>query len=134
MTGIFFDPQTKVFYQVITSQQSLESLLGLCGKQDKEIGHSIASTALALAILSHLKEKGGHLGGRTGQSRTERHVSMSYWSLADDRFQPCLPCACVAVLPPVIGGASDLRGFDSSERMSSSGVGRAGWGAFSGQV
>lgn len=112
--------------------------MGLCEKQDKQIGHSIASTALALAsrslVLLHLKEKGGHLGGQTGQSRTEGHVSVSYWSLADDRLQPCLPCARVAVLPPVIGGPSNLGGFDSSERMSSFGVGTAGRGAFGGQV
>lgn len=81
--------------------------MGLCGKQDEEIGHSIASTALALAILSlgllHLKEKGGHRGGQTGQNRTEGHVSVSYWSLANDRYQPRSPR--VAVLPPsVIGG------------------------------
>lgn len=80
------------------------------------------------------ERKGGHLGGQTGQNRTEGHVSVSYWSLADDRFQPCLQCADVAALPPVIGGPSDLRGFDSSERMSSYGVGRAGRRAFSGQV
>lgn len=108
------------------------------GKQDEQIGHSIASTALALASLSlvllHLKEKGGHLGGQTGQKRTEGRISISFWSLADDRLQPRLPCAHVAVLPPVIGGPSNLGGLDSSERMPSLRMGAAGRGDFRGQV
>lgn len=61
-----------MFYQVITSPQSL---LGLCEKQDRQIGHSIASTALALASLSigsltperKKEKKGGHPGEQAGQ-------------------------------------------------------------------
>lgn len=128
----------QVFHQVITSQQSLKSLLSLCGKKDKGIGHSIASTALALASLSlgllHPKEKGGHLGGQAGQNETEGQVSISYWSLADDRFQPGLPCAPVAELFHLLGGSSHLGWFDSSERMSSFGVSGAGQGGLRGQV
>lgn len=127
----------QAFYQV-TSQQSFESLLGLCGKQDEQIGHSIASKALALADLSLVPLQpvghgGGHVGGQTGHTRTCIHLllALSRWL---QMFLPCSPCARVAVLPPVVGGPSDLGGLDSSQRMSSFGVGRAGWGAFRGQV
>lgn len=54
--------------------------------------------------------------------------------LAGDPFQPCSPCANVAVFPPASGGPSDLGGLDSSERVASFGVGWAGRGAFGGQV
>lgn len=40
----------------------------------------------------------------------------------------------LSVLSPVIGGPSDLGGFDSAERMLSFWVGRAGLGQFRGQV
>lgn len=104
------------------------------------MGHSIASKALALADLSlvllHLKERPRWRPcWRTSRAdRAEGHASTSRWSRVDDRFQPCPPCAHVAVLPPVIGGPSDHSGLDSAEGVSSVGVGGAGRGAFRGQV
>lgn len=111
-----------------------------CGKQDKQMGHSIASKPLALADLSlalpHLKERPRWRPcWRTNRAdRAEGHVPPSRWSRVDDRFQPCSLCAHVAALPPVIGGPSDHSGLDSAEGVSSVGVGGAGRGAFRGQV
>lgn len=59
----------------------------------------------------------------TGQ---EGQVSVSDWSLADDKCQPSSPCAGAAGSSPAIDGLSDLGGFDSSERLSSFRVGGAG--------
>lgn len=64
------------FYQVITSQQSWESLLSLYEKQqNKEIGHSIASKALALASLSSesfIPERKGRPTWRTNRTEQDR--------------------------------------------------------------
>lgn len=117
----------------VTSQQSLESLLGLCGNQDEQIGHSIASKALMRLslVLLNLKERPCWRKNRTDQERRTCNclrLVHSGWHVSD-LLVKCTCCCSTSLVGP-----SDLGGLDSSERMPSFRVSRAGGRAFRGQV
>lgn len=85
------------------------TVMSLCGKQDKEIGTQYCFDSSGFGglfhwVFYHLKEK-RRPSWRT--DRTDQDIGariLSSRSSAEDSFQPCVPRARVAVLPPVIGG------------------------------